>query len=432
MKADLFKADEVSRREFVMNMAKTCLGVTAAPMLLNGTARAAFEGSSKLKQVATAKNVIYLYMSGGMTHMDTFDPHPGIEEAGPVSAIKTNADGVQLSEFLPQLAKHGNKMAVLRGLNSTQGAHEQGNYYMHTSYTQRGTIRHPSMGAWLSKFQGRSNPSLPGSVVVSGSSKHPGAGFFDASAAPLSINNPAQGLQNSKRFASLNDGDFKYRLDLAGKLDKGFRQQYDYDGVKAYADVYRDAVKVMSSEDLTAFDLSKESATAHEAYGSEPFGQGCLLARRLVEHGVRFVEVVLGGWDTHNENFVRAESQAKQLDQAMATLLGDLQSRGLLDETLVVLTTEFGRTPKINSNEGRDHYPKAFSSVLAGGGIRGGQVYGKTDKGAEVVEGKIGIPDFNATIAYALGLPLDQIVFSPSKRPFTVADKGQPLTHLFG
>jgi len=432
MNADLFKADEVSRRDFIMRMAKTCLGVTAAPMLLNGKAHAAFDGSSKLKQVATAKNVIYLYMSGGMTHLDTFDPHPGTEEAGPVAAIKTNADGVQLSEYLPELAKHGDKLAILRGLNSTQGAHEQANYYMHTSYTQRGTIRHPSMGAWLAKFQGRSNPTLPASVVVSGGSKHPGSGFFEAAMAPLSINNPAQGLQNSMRMTSLKETDFNYRLNLANKLDQNFRQHYDYDGVKAYADVYRDAVKVMNSEDLVAFDLTKESAEAHDAYGKEPFGQGCLLARRLVEHGVRFVEVVLGGWDTHNENFVRAESNAQQLDQAMAALLGDLQSRGMLEETLVVLTTEFGRTPKINVNEGRDHYPKAFSSVLAGGGIRGGQVYGKTDKGHEVLEGKVGIPDFNATIGYALGLPLDQIIFSPSKRPFTVADKGQPLVHLFG
>ncbi len=428
----LLKADDFSRRQFVTGLAKTCLGVTVLPSILSNTAHAAFEGSSKLKQVPTAKNVIYLYMSGGMSHLDTFDPHAGTDESGPTKAISTNADGLQISEYLPSLAKHGKKLAIVRSLSSTQGAHDQGNYFMHTSYTQRSTLRHPSMGAWLTKFQGRSNPSLPSSVVVSGSSKHPGSGFFEAAVSPLSINNPSQGLQNSKRLGSLSEDDFNYQLNLAGKLDQGFREHFNYDGVKAYGDVYKDAVKIMNSADLAAFDLSKESAAAHEAYGSESFGQGCLLARRLVEHGVRFVEVGLGSWDTHNENFVRVPENCQQLDQAMSALLSDLESRGLLEETLVVLTTEFGRTPKINQNEGRDHYPKAFSSVLAGGGIRGGQVYGKTDKGREVIEGKITPPDFNATIGYALGLPLDQVIFSPSKRPFTVCDKGQPLVQLFG
>jgi uncharacterized protein (DUF1501 family) len=170
----------------------------------------------------------------------------------------------------------------------------------------------------------------------------------------------------------------------------------------------------------------------HALYGDDTFGQGCLLARRLVEHGVRFVEVTLGGWDTHTDNFTRVPENCAKLDQALAALLGDLEARGLLQETLVVLTTEFGRTPKINQNEGRDHYPKAFSSLLAGGGVRGGLIYGKTDPGGhEVTENKMSVPDFNATIAYGLGLPLDTVLFSPSKRPFTIADKGQPVTQLF-
>jgi len=169
----------------------------------------------------------------------------------------------------------------------------------------------------------------------------------------------------------------------------------------------------------------------HAAYGEGNFAQGCLLARRLIEHGVRFVEVSLGGWDTHQDNFVRVPEKCGELDQALGALITDLERRGLLDDTLVVLTSEFGRTPKINQNDGRDHYPKAFSSVLWGGGIAGGQVYGKTDKGIEVTENKVGVPDFNATIAYALGLPLDQVIYSPSKRPFTIADKGQPVTSVF-
>jgi uncharacterized protein (DUF1501 family) len=196
--------------------------------------------------------------------------------------------------------------------------------------------------------------------------------------------------------------------------------------------MYDDAIAMMKSEDLKAFDLTEEAAELRTAYGREAFGQGCLLARRLVERGVRFVEVSLGGWDTHNANFVRVPELCETLDKGLSTLLSDLHNRGLLQDTLVVLTTEFGRTPEINQNVGRDHYPKAFSAAMWGGGVKGGNVHGQTDStGREVVADKVKIEDMNATIAYALGLPLDQIIYSPSKRPFTIADKGQPVTSLF-
>jgi arylsulfatase A-like enzyme len=169
-----------------------------------------------------------------------------------------------------------------------------------------------------------------------------------------------------------------------------------------------------------------------ERYGDNPFGQGCLLARRLIEHDVRAVEVGYGGWDMHNNVFVAAPERCDVLDQGMSALIDDLERRGKLEDTLIVLTTEFGRTPRINQNAGRDHYPKAFSSVLAGGGIKGGIAYGKTDEGGEnVIENPVKIQDFNATVAYALGLPLDQVLYSPSKRPFTVAHKGEPVLDLF-
>jgi uncharacterized protein (DUF1501 family) len=187
----------------------------------------------------------------------------------------------------------------------------------------------------------------------------------------------------------------------------------------------------MKSQDLEAFDLSNEPEELRNSYGDDNFGQGVLLARRLVERQVRFVEVQLGGWDTHQNNFTRVPERCAILDQALSALLKDLTQRGMLDETLIVLASEFGRTPNINVNEGRDHYPKAFSCMLAGGGIKGGQVWGKTDKeGREVVEQKVEIPDLNATIAYALGLPLDEIIYSPTRRPFTLSDKGQPITRL--
>ena len=198
--------------------------------------------------------------------------------------------------------------------------------------------------------------------------------------------------------------------------------------------MYDEAVKLMKSKDLAAFDLGGESDEVRDRYGRNPFGQACLLAKRLVKNGVRFVEVDNNGWDTHGDNFTRVKDKGAILDQALASLLADLKASGMLDSTLVVLATEFGRTPKIQTDRdnGRNHYPQAFSCLLAGGGIKGGIKYGKTDKeGREVVEDMVVVPDFNATIAHALGIPLEKKTMSPAMRPFTVADKGEPVMGLF-
>ncbi len=428
----LLRSGDISRRDFAAKTASSLLGVGLLGHSLSSRSFAAFEQSSKLRQAATAKNVIYLYMSGGQTHLDTWDPKPGTETGGPTKAIRTSADGVQLAENLPLTAKQMHHGTIFRSLSSTQGAHEQGNYMMHTSYELRGTIRHPGMGAWLNVFQGGGNSTLPKYVYVGNDSRHPGAGFFPAAQSPLFVNNPESGLKNVKPPSGLTQEKFDARLRLAADLDADFRSTFPHRNVKAYADMYDDAIAMMRSEDLKAFELTEESADLRAAYGRTPFGQGCLLARRLVERGVRFVEVSLGGWDTHNANFVRVPELCETLDRGLATLIDDLHQRGLLEETLVVVATEFGRTPDINQNVGRDHYPKAFSAAMFGGGVRGGHVHGQTDaEGREVVADKVKIQDFNATIAFALGLPLDQVVYSPSKRPFTIADKGQPLTSVF-
>lgn len=428
----LLRSGEISRRDFAAKTASSLLGVGLLGSYMNGKSYGAFENSSTLKQVATAKNVIYLYMNGGQSHMDTWDPKVGVETAGPTKPIKTSADGVRISEYLPLSARQMHHACVINSLTSTQGAHEQGNYMMHTSYDLRGTIRHPAMGAWLNVFQGGGNSTLPNFVFIGNDSRHPGSGFFPAQYSPLYVNNPENGLKNVKLQKGLTEDRFQKRMSLAEDLDADFRSTFQHSNVNAYSDMYDSAMAMMKSEDLKAFDLTEEPEELRKAYGKQAFGQGCLLARRLVERGVRFVEVSLGGWDTHNANFVRVPELCDTLDHGLATLLEDLNARGLLKDTLVVLTSEFGRTPDININVGRDHYPKAFSAVLAGGGIAGGVTYGKTDKeGREVVEDKVQIGDFNATIAYALGLPLDQVIYSPSKRPFTIADKGKPITNLF-
>lgn len=428
------KADELTRRQFVSNAARAYLGVHLFPMLGNTLASAA--PLTTTTKGGTAKNVIYLYMAGGMSHLDTFDPKPKNKQVmGKTETINTKVDGLLLASYLPKTAEVADQLCVINSMNSTQGAHEQGNYIMHTSYNLRGTIKHPSMGAWVVKLGGRIHPELPPFVAIDSSPESVGGGFFGAKYSAALIGNPSDGLQDSHRVASVSSVDFDRRLSLADRLNSQFHARYANADVKAYEELYREAIALMKSKDLKVFDLSEESAATRELYGSGRFAQGCLLARRLVENGVRFVEVQLGGWDTHVDNFTAVAGRCKEFDQAYAALITDLAKSGHLKDTLVVVSTEFGRSPEIvaEHKDGRDHHPQAFSCLLAGGGIKGGQKYGRTDPaGNKVKEGLVSVQDFNATIAHALDLPYDTVLMSPSNRPFKIADKGKPVTALFG
>ena len=435
MQDDFKNADSLTRRAFLGRASAGLLGLGLMPMMapFAGAAEGMLDESTISLGPATAKNVIYLYMSGGMSHLDTLDPKPGAATQGPVSAIDTNVDGIQLTEYFPNLAQHMDKCAIINSMNSTQGAHTQARYFVHTSYNLRGTIKHPSLGAWLGKFGGRLNQTLPGHIEIGGDAYTANAGFFESEYRPLPIGNPTAGLQHSKRNKNVSEKVFSKRLKHLHDMDQKFSARYSQKEIRAYTQMYDQAIKLMKSRDLAAFDISQEKDWVRESYGDNRFGQGCLLARRLIENRVRFVEVVDGGWDTHSQNWERIEERAAVVDRALGALLSDLDARGLLDETLVVLTTEFGRTPDIQTERvGRNHYPRVFSSMLAGGGIRGGQKYGKSDaEGRTVVENPVSVTDFNATIGHALGIPLDHTVYSPSKRPFTLADKGKPHKALF-
>jgi hypothetical protein len=431
LKADtmqrFLRCDELTRRQAMAVAARTFLGVGLLP---NFFSQAALAGDAK--RTGRAKHVIYLYMDGGMSHVDTWDPKEG-DVAGPTKMIRTSASDIRLGEYLARTAKQMHRGTVVRSLTSTQGAHEQGNYFMHTSFQLRGTINHPSMGAWLSHFRGPGNPTLPPTIYVGNASRHPGAGFFSPEHGPLFVNNPANGLRDIQRQAGLTEERFAARMNLAGRLDADFVQSFGKQrSVAAHASAYDGAHRMMAGKDIVAFDLEQEDQALREAYGEDPFGQGCLLARRLVERGVGFVEVSLHGWDTHSNNFTATPDLCDKLDRGLSTLITDLEARGLLDETLVVVTTEFGRSPKINQSLGRDHYPKAFSAALFGGGVKAGAVVGETDAtGEEVASAVVEVPDFNATIGHALGLPLDAVVHSPDRRPFKLADKGKPVLEVF-
>ncbi|MDB6132210.1 MAG: hypothetical protein JWM59_453 [Verrucomicrobiales bacterium] len=426
------KADEFTRRELMIKMAKSAFGISLAPMFGNSVASAADFVPNRPR---AAKSVIFLMMAGGMSHLDTWDVKPGNATVmGKTKAIDTTAAGIQISENLPKSAKQLQHMVLMNGMSTTQGAHEQGQYLLERSYTMRGTIVHPAMGSWVMRLAGKRNNNIPGFVSISGDPNLVNGGFMGAKFAGVPIGDPNAGLQDSIKPGSISEDDFTKRLKLADALNKQFHTVVSSSAIRDHEGLYSDALRIMHSEDLKAFDLTKEPTEIKEFYGPSRFAQGCLLARRLVEHGVRFIQVTHGGWDTHYDNFTTVPARCKDLDDGFSALLADLHRRGMLEETLVVVATEFGRTPEIVSEheDGRDHYPKAFSCVLAGGGIKGGRTYGKTDaSGSKVVENLTTPQDFNATIAHSLGLPVEQVVISPSGRPFTVADKGKAITSLF-
>ncbi|MFM1872253.1 MAG: hypothetical protein RL398_1675 [Planctomycetota bacterium] len=430
----LSDADHATRRAFVGGLAGSLLGASVAGSFgPRAIAQSLAAPTPRLVGRPRAKSVIYLFLRGGMTHLDTFDPKPGKQTQGPVEALRTRADGVLVGQYFPKLAEQMDKVCVVNSMTSRQGAHEQAQYVMRTSYELRGTIQHPSLGAWANVMKGRYNPMLPGHVLVGGGSDMPTAGFFPPEYQALPIGAAEDGLQNAMLPKGIDERRFQRRLDQLNKLNASFAEKNQTRDVASYTKAYDEAVKLMRSSDLAAFDLDLESTAMKQTYGENRFGAGCLLARRLVEHGVRYVEVMSDGWDTHADNFDRLEDLCPAIDQGLAALLADLDGRGLLEETMVVLATEFGRSPDIDGDNGRNHYPKAFSSLLAGGGIQGGRSFGKTDaEGREVIENPVSIQDFNATIAYGLGLPIDEVVTSPSGRPFKVADKGNPITEIFG
>ena len=429
MKSDLKKLDELSRREFVASAAKACLGVGLLPMAGSyiHTPAQAFQPGPR---PAKARHLIYLYMSAGMSHMDTFAPNTDADKdsyQGPVSPIPTSADGVFLSENLPETAKHMHNAAIIRTMMTSQGAHMQGTYLMHTSYQMRGTISHPTFGSWVAKMSGPINSTIPMNIAING--RIGSSGFLESKYGPLPIGNPNAGLANSKAADYLDQTRFDSRLAMAQKMNASFLGTYDPKQVRAYTDLYNDAVKLMKSEDLKAFDVASEPDAMKDLYGRTAFGQGCLLARRLVENKVRYIEVNRGGWDTHSNNFESVANNCADLDKGLSALLLDLEMRGLLQDTMIVLVSEFGRTPRINGGNGRDHWPYGFSAFLAGGGVKGGTVYGKMDKvGRNPVDGKFIDPaSLNATIGYNMGLPLSDVQYSPSVRPFKVAHDGEPL-----
>jgi uncharacterized protein (DUF1501 family) len=411
-----------SRRDF-LRVSAAGVGVSLSGWLGVLAGRAATAGVKH-------KSCILLWMDGGPSHLDTFDPKPDAPDnvRGQFKPIPTSVPGIQVSELFPKLAPLMHHAAILRGMSTAEGAHGRARYYMHTGYREgSGGLVHPSLGAIVSKELGSPEFPLPNFVAIGGRSY--GAGFLGAKHQPLVVNDPARGVQDLKPLAG--PAHFEGRVGLLEEMETAFFREYQAGVATDHRTTYARAVTLMKSEQVKAFDLAREPASAREAYGKTRFGDGCLMARRLVEAGVPFVEVTLPGWDTHQDNFDRLKTLTRQVDPAVSALLRDLGDRGLLESTLVVWMGEFGRTPKINARgakPGRDHYPRAWSCVLAGGGVRGGQVVGKTDKqGAAVTERPTSALDFLATVCKALGINADKQNQTPIGRPIRIVDKGHKV-----
>jgi hypothetical protein len=421
---------DLSRRHFIEHCARTAFGlsvVSAMPSVLTAaTPTTSKKPPTNNKGFGKAKHVIFLQIDGGLSHIDTLDPKSGSAQ-GPAKPIKSSGD-FQCTSYIPKIAAVGNKLCIIRSMTAKIGVHSPARYMIRTGYTERGTIRHPNLGAWAQHYLGASHETLPSSVALCRRSDQ-GQGFFPVGYAPLSILEPSQGLQNVKPL--VNNDKMQARLSLLDQLDADFRKQIGDTNAKNYNDYYDNALKLMKSKDVDAFDLTKESAAMRESYGASNFGQGCLLARRLIQSGVRFVEITYGSFDFHNNIEDGFADYGPTLDQVFSTLITDLESQGLLDSTLVVLATEFGRKPDFNGG-GRGHHPTCFSTVLAGAGVKGGFAYGASDeRGDKPARDEMSIGDFHATIGWAAGVALDKPATAPNGRPFTVGNNGKPAMGVF-
>lgn len=393
-----------------------------------GALAAASSRTSSAPAPARKKSVILLWLNGGPSTIDLWDLKPGHENGGPFKEIRTSVPGFKICENLPRLGAWAKHLTMVRSLTSKEGDHARATAYLRTGYTPQGGILFPALGSLVAQKAAPFDDKLPHFVSVA-PARYPGlasGGFLGPKFAPLVVGEGATGPEGltipelaSSGAASAADP----RLTVLDQLDRGFLADRDGTVPQGIQASTQRALSLLRPDAAAAFQLEREPGQVRDLYGRGLFGQGCLLARRLVERGVTFVEVSLDGWDTHQDNFGRVKGLSTTLDQAFAQLLSDLKDRGLLESTLVVCQGEFGRTPKINENRGRDHWPRSWAVALAGGSIRGGQAIGATDKsGMEVVDKPVRVPDLIATVCQFMGIdPMAQNA-SNVGRPIRVAD----------
>ena len=428
-------AQDYSRREFLSVGMLGSLGLTL-PQLLKMEAR----GAQKFYETkeGVAKSVIHIFLPGGAAHQETFDPKylAPTEYRGPLGTVNTAIKGERFSQHLDHLAKIADKITVIRSMAHGEAAHERGTHNMFTGYKPSPALKYPSFGSVVSHELGPHNNLPPYVCIPSVPNSFANSGYLSSAYGPFALGNDPSRKDFKVRDLNLpsgvDDKRFNRRRSLLETVDYHFKSLEKSDALASMDAFYQHAYAMISSQKAReAFNLNAEDQKMKERYGINAPGQRMLLSRRLVEAGVRFVSMTAGGWDHHDNIKGAIESNLPPIDQALAALISDLDERGLLDSTMVLLSSEFGRTPKINNNAGRDHWPRVFSVMLAGGGVKRGMIYGSSDAlGGEPEEDRVGVEDLAQTIYNQLGITGDKELMAPGDRPIEIVTGGRVLDEI--
>ncbi|MEX2578344.1 MAG: DUF1501 domain-containing protein [Verrucomicrobiales bacterium] len=421
-----------NRRDFLQVGFAGGIGLALPELLkVEGNAAAKFYESKE----GVAKSLIHIYLPGGMAHQESWDPKPysPTEYRGPYKAIKTNVDGLQFSENMKHLAKVADKMTVIRSMTHGEAAHERGTHNMFTGYRPSPAINYPSFGSVISHELGPRKNLPPYVCVPNAPNEFAGTGYLSSMYGPFSVGSDPAGKDFKVRDLTLpggvDGGRFERRRTMLEAVDSHFRTMESADSIDAMDSFYQRAYGLIgSAEAQEAFDLGKEDDKMKDRYGKNQAGMRMLLGRRLVEAGVRLVTMTYGSWDHHDNVKAGISRYVPDFDKALATLLSDLDDRGLLDSTLVMVSSEFGRTPKINKTDGRDHWPRVFSTMLAGGGIKRGYVHGSSDSlASEPDQDPVDVQSFAKTVYAQLGITADKELIAPGPRPIEIVDGGKVI-----
>ena len=425
-----------SRRDFLHVGFVGGLGLTLADFLRIKQARADQKTYETVE--GTAKSVIYIFLPGGVAHQETFDPKPfaPVEYRGPFKAIDTNVSGVQFSEKMAKTAKVMDKLVVCRSMTHGEAAHERGTHNMFTGYRPSPALQFPSMGSVVAHEFGPRNYMPQYICIPNQPNEYAGTGYLSSSYAPFSIgSDPARDgfkVRDLTLPGGIDDNRFARRRSMLEAVNGYFTAKEKSDSLDAVDTFYAQAYNMVSSESVRqAFDLEKEPDAVRDKYGKNEAGMRMLLSRRLVEGGARFVTMTYGGWDHHTNIKGAIDRQLPSFDQAFSALITDLDERGLLDSTLVCVASEFGRTPKINNDAGRDHWPKVFSVAMAGGGLKRGIVHGSSNATASEPElDALSVEDWATTMYHCMGIKADKELMSPGDRPVEIVDGGKVVNNI--
>lgn len=419
----LFTPRGMSRRHFLSHLAGSA-GLAGPALALT---QALSANAAGLKR--NHKSCILLWMGGGPPSIDIWDMKPHAPTGGQFKPISTTGEG-QITELLPKMAKQMHRLSIVRSMSTREADHERGRYYMHTGYAPNPNVEHPSYGSVIAhELAGKlQDLEIPPFVSIGGPSEGPG--FLGMAYAPFQVDSNGR-VRDAK--ASVEETRMMDRIKLLGLLERRFVGENRGPAAAEHAKVLENTLSLLTSQQMQAFQVQSEQQSVQESYGNSNFGRGCLMARRLVETGVPFVEVNLGGWDLHQDCFNQLQNKLPEMDQAMSALIEDLATRGLLESTVVLWMGEFGRTPRINGDAGRDHWARSWSVVAGGGGLAGGRVVGATNEdGTRVTSSPYSSEDLMSTVCRAMGVSLETVFTANNGRPMKIAGGGKVIDELFG